>query len=121
MHIDLKLDRYFDVGNKTSHANEEPATCINRLFIYYSKCKQKKFIVSIHSGCNHHLLPILSTQECNINTDYRSTVIEAFNRWYKSPKNTIKCNTCWVTDRTADKFHSRAEVKFLYSTPPLQQ
>lgn len=103
-------------GDEGSQANWESTLSIDRLFIYYNKGREKILIIPTYSKCNHHFLSMLSIQECSINTNHRSTILESFNFVSCELPTSYKC---WLVElhfryHLCLPYHPYKKVNYLY-------
>ena len=60
---------------------QEPSPTINILALCNRKCQWEQLIISLTAHSNQQCPFILPIQMCTINTQYRTTTFEPFNRW----------------------------------------
>ena len=62
---------------------QEPSSIINIPAFCNGKCQWEQLIISVTAHSNQQCPFVLSIQMCTINTQYRMTTCEPFNRWLK--------------------------------------
>jgi hypothetical protein len=84
------------IDNHFSNKTKKPTPSTVVLLLYDGKCKRHQLTVRIDPNCNEHYSFILPHQECAINRQHITTMVECFNALSKYSEYTEEIlSTLW--------------------------